>query len=306
MIVDSEFSRKKLLVFGTLLLVVLAIPVTLYTAVNLNQKTNTQSKAANVPEDTVIVAINGQQYKKSDIRKVAEEQSDPSSVDQAALTNALNTLIERKILDKAATDLGITPEKARIDKYQQEGLTETQAKYEALREQVILNAVNSVEVISIGFWNPPSAGVNTLSAEQQDKAATELSEGIPALNEIESRMNDGGDPMKIADDIVADHPELAPVLAVNGYILSTLNEDSRVFAEYPTIAEYGDSSYDNQTRDGVFNVAENGVKKITNTSGNRGGMVVKIVNKGNLTGSSTYQAWLTEQKASSVREVAAL
>lgn len=303
---DSEFSRKKLLVFGTLLLIVVAIPVTLYTAVNQQNKNTTQSQAADSSEDTVIVAINGAQIKKSDIRKVAEEQNDPTSVDQQALVNALDTLTERKILDKAATDLGITPEPARVSKYEEEGLTETEAKYEALREQVILRNVNSVELETIGFWNPPSVGVSALSAEEQEDASTQLASGIPALNEIESRMNDGDSVLEIADDLIGTNPELAPVLAVNGYIVEPLDETDRIFAARPIIEQYGDTAFDTQTRDAAFNTAKNSIKKISNTSENRGGMVIRVINKGNLNGSSSYEAWLTEQKASSVQPVNSL
>ncbi len=303
---DSEFSRKKLLVFGALLLVVLAIPVTLYTALNLNNKTETRSQAAEVLEDTVIVAINGEQIKKSDIRKIAEEQNDPSSVDQQALADALDTLIERKILDKAANDLNITPDQARLAKFEDDGLSETEAKYEALREQVILNAVNSIEIITIGFWNPPTVGVAALSVDEQNDAATQLSAGTTALDEIESGLNAGDDPLEIADAINADNPELRAVLAVNGYIVGSLNQEDRAFASQPIIEEYGDTAFDAQTRDAIFNTAKNSIKKISNTSENRGGMVVKVVEKGDINGSSSYDSWLTEQKASSVQQVNSL
>jgi len=304
--VDSEFSRKKLLVFGTLLLVVLAIPVTLYTALNLNNKSQTKSQAADVTEATVIVAINGEQIKKSDIRKVAEEQNDPSSVDQQALIDALETITERKILDKAASDLGITPEQARLTKFEDDGLSEMEAKYEALREQIILKSVNSTELITIGFWNPPSAGVTSLSVDEQTAAADELAAGIPALDEIEGKMSDGDDPLDIADAILIDNPDLKNVLALNGYILDPLDQVDREFASQPIIEEYGDTALDAQSRDAIFNTSKNGVKKISNTSENRGGMVIKVINKGNINGSSSYDAWLTEQKASSVEPVNAL
>lgn len=302
---DSEFSRKKLLVFGTLLLVVIAIPVTLYSALNLNSKNETRSQAA-VSEDTVIVIINGIKYKKSDIRKIAEEQNDPSSVDQQALANALDTLIERKILDKASSDLKIVPQQARILKYKIEGLTDNEAKYEALREQVILKVVNSVEIETIGFWNPPTVALAKLSADEQAAAKSQLSAGIPALDTIELRMNDGDNLFEIADSIITLKPELAPVLAVNGYIAEPLSQADREFAIQSYVEEYGDTAFDKQMRDAVFNTAKNSVKKITNTPENRGGIVVKVINKGDLNGFGSYDAWLTKQKASSVVKVNSL
>ncbi len=300
---DSEFSRKKLLVFGTLFLVVLAIPITVYTAL---QQKDTRTKAAVSPEDTVIMAINGQQITKADIRKVAEEQNDSSAVDQQALLDAKELLEERKILDVAADNYNLTPDPDRVDRFKQDGLSDAEAKYEALKQQVTLKAVNSSEALSIGFWNPPTSGRVALSAAEQTVATSQLAAGVPALDEIETRMKAGEDTLEIADSILESNPELSSVLAVNGFIFDLLTGISRAQASYPIIYEWGDTSLDDETRNAVFALSQNSVDKTINTTDNRAGSVFRIVNKGNQNGSSTYDAWLTEQKATLVRDIAPL
>lgn len=306
MIVDSEFSRKKLLVFGALIFVVIAIPVTVYMAL---QQQNSQSKAeveTEVPEDSVIMIIDGEQITKAQIREVAEEQNDPTAVDHQALMDAKETLEERKILDVAAKTYNITLEQDRVERFKQEELSDTEAKYEALKQQIVLKAVNSVEALSIGFWNPPAADIDTLSTEERVDAAEQLTEGIPVLDEIETRMTSGEDTLEIADSVLEDNPDLEPVLAVNGYIYSLLTGVERAISSYPAIYEWGDNSIDDQTRNAIFTLAVDSVEKVQDTKDNRGGSVFRIINKGNTSGSSTYEAWLTEQKTILVQDVSTL
>lgn len=282
---------------------VAAIPVTLYYAL---QEQDTRTSASEISEDTVIMVIDGQKVTKAQIRDVAEEHYDPTAIDQQALLDAKEILEERKILDIAASNYGITPDQDRIDRFKLEDLSDTQAKYEALRQQVILKTVNSIEALSIGFWNPPLSGINSLTAQEQAAARTQLAVGIPVLTQIENRMKAGEDALEIADDILADNQELEPVLAVNGYIFAPLTDADRAISSYPLIYEWGDNSLDSQTRNFLFTLAQNAVGKSQNTPTNRGGSVFRVITRGNQNGSSTYGAWLTEQKASLVQDVSSL
>lgn len=299
---DSEFSRKKLLVLGVLLLVFLAIPITVYTALQ-HQSSNSR---ADVSDDSVVAMVNGQQVTKAQVRAVAEEQYDPADVDQPALQDALEILIERKILDNAANTFSLVPEPARVDRFKQEGFSDTDAKYEALKQQVTLKAVNSREVLSIGFWNPPSAGISTLSIQEQSTASNELLSGIPALNTAETRMRAGDDVQEIGDSILAQYPNLAPVLEVNGIIYAPLNDEEKSLSSYPQIYEFGDLSLDNETRDAVFAQNQGGIVKTTDSEANRGGTVIKVETKGNVNGANTYEEWLAQQKTSLVQNVGSL
>lgn len=300
---DTEFSRKKALVFGVLLLVFLAIPVTVYTAL---QQQTTSSRASEEPQTDVVAIINGEQIKKSDVRKVAEEQYPPEVVDQLALQDALLILKERKILDNAAATYGIVPDQTRVNRFKKEGFSDTAAKYQALKQQVTLAAVNSREASSIGFWNSPADGLETLSVEEQADAANQLEVGIPALVTVEAGMQNGADLVQIIEDALVDNPELAPVLALNGYIYSKLDEFTKETALYPQIYEFGSSGLNDQTRDSLFAQSEVAVISITNTKDNRAGYVFKVEKKGNVNGSNTYDEWLESQMSALVQDVGAL
>jgi hypothetical protein len=304
-IVDSEFSRKKLLAVGALLLVLVGVPVTVYMALH-RQSSNSHASTSTTTEDTVVVTINGEQVTKAQVRAVAQETYEPSAVDTQALNDALDTIEERKILDNAATTYSLTPDTARVQKYTQQDFSDTEAHYAALREQVILKAVNSREASSVGFWNPPTAGVSSLSVTEKDTAATQLASGIPALTTAEDMMKAGKTPAQIADAILKNKPELGPVFATNGYIYSTLTSDGKVMASYPQIYEFGDPGVDSQTRDALFAQDQGAVVKVTDTEGNKGGNVFKIEVKGNVTGAATYDDWLTSQKASLVKPITPL
>lgn len=302
---DSEFSRKKALIVGVILLLFVAIPATVYVAL---QQQESRSNASDSPDTTVVAIINGEQITKGDVRKVAEENNDPTTVDDAALEAALDTLEERKILDNAKNSLGITVDQGRIDRYEAEGFSQEQAYYEALRQQVILKEVNSREALSIGFWNPPvSAGSSDLTAEEESLATEQLQSGLPALNIAQTDLENGEEVDAIADSILEDNTDLRSVLAVNGFVYYPLDSEDKILAAFPQIYEYGDSPLDDETRNILFGIsAIGGVAKAADTEANRGGNVFKLVNKGNPNGAATYQAWYDEQKSELVQELDAL
>jgi hypothetical protein len=302
--VDSEFSRKKALVVGVILLLFVAIPATVYVAL---QQQDTRSRASEEPETTVVAVINGENITKADVRKVAEENNDPSMVDADAMKLALSILEERKILDNAKNSLGITIDQNRVDKFEAEGFTQEQAYYEALRQQVILKAVNSREALSTGFWNPPSAGITELSVEEQQNAAGELAVGIPALTAAQTGLEDNENIDELANQILTDNPELRPVWSVNGFIYYPLSAEDKVLASYPNIYEFGDSGLDDATRNALFDLPNVGdVAKVEDTEANRGGRVFKLINKGDPEGASTYKEWYDQQKASLVQNLGVL
>jgi len=301
--VDSEFSKKKALVLGVLSLVFLAIPVTVYTAIN---QQNTSSKASVPLENDVVASVDGEQITKANVRSVAGEQYAPNAIDQLALQDALDILIERKILDKAAVNYKISLDQARVERFKKEELSDVSARYEALKQQVILSAVNSREASSISYWNPPYDGIETLGIEEQADAAIQLSKGIPALNSIEEKMLAGDNLNSIIELTLTEYPELLSVLSLNGYIYSGLDEQGKVLASYPQIYEFGNSGLDDEARDILFAQDEGAVMKISDTESNRGGYIFKVDKKGNVSGARTYEEWLNGQKAAFVNKAGSL
>ncbi len=295
---DSEnISRKKVAIVGLVFLAVIAVPISVYTVM---QNQDTRTKAAVDDENIVVAVINGKQITKAQVRLVAQEQNDPSAVDDQALKTALEVLAEREILDKTATSLGITPDQQRVNKYTLQEFTDKDAKYEALREQIILKEVKSREAMSVGFWNPPPGGGSAaaLSTEEQAVAASELTIGTAALCDIESGIKAGDTVLEVGESILTDNQALENVLAVNGFILSKLTPDQKEIAKFPQIYEFGDSGLDNETRDALFATPINQSVITKDTEANRGGVVFKVTATGKDTGPVTYIEWLNQQKVS--------
>ncbi len=294
---NNELSLKKVGVLLLLITAVIGIPLTVYLAQRQQQ---TQSKASVVSEETVVAVIDGQQITKADVRRVAEEQNDPTVVDSQALKNALQTIEERKILDKAAKDLGIEVDSARVDELVAQEFSDLDARYEVLRDQVILKVVKSREALSVEFWNPPTTSLSSLTADEKATAAKELADGIPALTQAETKMKAGDSVLDIGDALLTKYPKLAPVLAVNGYILTSLSEAERAAAARPQVYEFGDSALDQTTLNALFAMNLDELKTITNTEANRGGSVFKLISKGKDDGAKSYDSWLSAQKKSLV------
>ena len=240
----------------------LAIPLTVYIT---QKQQEVRSRAAEVPDTTVVAVFNGEQITKGQVRDVAEEQNDPSSVDGQALKDALVVLAERKILDLTAEDLGIDVYSDRVNiLVENEGFSEEEARYEVLRDQIILAKVKSREALSVEFWNPPQSSLDSLTAEEKENARKELSDGIPALASAETRMKAG--------------------------------ENEKETTALPQIYEFGDSSLDQTILNALFSMEIGEVKSITNTSSNRGGTVFRLVSKGTDSGELSYEDWLDKQK----------
>lgn len=299
-----EITRKKLFLIGSFVVVLIAIPLTVYIT---QKQQETRSQASEVLESRVVAIINGEQITKAEVRKVAEEQNAPSAVDAQALKDGLSTLEERKILEIAAEELGIGPsQELVIERAAQDGVSEIQARYEVLREIVILAKVKSRQALSIEFWNPPQSSRDSLTAEEKENADNELSDGIPALAEAETGIRSGENIMDIGQSLITRYPSLAPVLGVNGYILSELEETEKEKASMPQIYEFGDSSLDRITLSALFAMEVGEVKSVTNTSSNRGGTVFKLVSKGNEGGELSYEDWLDKQKRALVEDLGVL
>ena len=299
---NNEYPLKKVAFFILFFIVLIAIPLTVYLA---QRQQSTQSKATVVPESVVVVVIDGGQITKAEVRKVAEENYSPETVDSQALKDALEILTERKILDKAAKDLGLKVDQDKAENLLEQEFSNQDARYEALIDQVILKAVKSRGAISIAFWNPPANSLSSLTAEERTAVAKQLTDGNAALIEAENRINAGEDVFEIGDALLTKYPSLKEVFAVNGYILSTLDSSGEIASE-PRIYEFGDSGLDQATLDALFAMDVDGVKSITNTETNQGGVVFKLVSKGEDSGPSTYDKWLTAQKSLLVRDLGVL
>lgn len=296
---NSDFTLKKVAVFLLLGLVLFAIPLTVYLA---QRQQNTKSRANVVSEDTVVALINGKQITKAQVREVAEESNHPEDVTSDILKNALLVIEEREILDNAKNKLGIEIDSSWVDELIDEGYTEEEAKYQVLKNQVILKAVKSRSALTIQFWNTPEAGFANLTNAEKELARKQLSDGNAALSEAETAFVRGDDPLEIGESLIEKYESLDPVLAVNGVLISGLSNSERDAVSHPQIYQFGDSGLDQETQSALFKMKEKEVGIVSNTATNRGGIVFKVVTA-NDTGANTYDQWYTQQKSSLVQNL---
>ena len=274
---NNEFSLKRIAVFLLLVVAIIGIPLTVYL---VQRQQEIRSQAATVPENTVIVTINGQDFTKADIREVANEQYESRAVDDQALKDALDVLIERTILDIEAQRLGV----------------EADSDYEVLQEKITLATTKSRKVLSLGFWSPKSSDQENLDASEKEIARILTSQGRLSLSEFETKLSNGEDVVEIANAILVKYPALEDYLAINGYRLIDLSESEKQAFASPDIVEFGDSNMDPTVLNGVFALDVGQIRKFQATETNDGGWVFKLLEKGKDTGPSTYSAWLTERR----------
>ncbi len=278
---NNEFTLKRIAVFVLLVVAIIGIPLTVYLA---QRQQEIRSQAAAVPENTVIVTINGQDFTKADIRNVANEQYESSAVDDQALKDALDVLIERTILGIEAQRLGV----------------EADSDYEVLQEKITLAATKSRKVLSLGFWSPKPSDQGNLDASEKEIAGTLTSQGRAALSEIETRLKAEEDILAITNSIRTKYPSLADYIALNGYRLTDLSEAEKVLTAEPYSVEFGDSNMDTTVLNGLFALNKGQVKKFQATETNDGGSVFKVIEKGNDSGPTTYSQWLSERRSALV------
>lgn len=274
--------------FGSFIVVMLAIPITVYLS---QQRQDQRSQASEVPDTTAVAIFDGEEITKGQVRDVAEEQNAPSSVDAEALKVALSNLIEMKILDQAAEELGIEVDSDWVNELTQQGISENDAYYEVLRNQVTLKTVKSVSAFTVQFWNTPVGGLNNLTAAEKTLTAKQLTDGNAGLNRAQALLGRGDDILEVGDTVLTEFPSLKPVFAINGYIFDSLPESERMIAKRPQVYQQGDSGLDNQSQEVIFNLDEGSLANVKNSESNRGGIVFKAVSV-NKEGTETYDEWL--------------
>jgi hypothetical protein len=303
--VNTEFSLKKVVVFLLLGVALLAIPITVYVA---QRQQNTQSNASVVSDTTVIAMVNGQQITKFNVKKVAQEQYEKGAVDSQALNDSLKAIIERRLLDSESTSRGITINPSDIQvRMDDEGLTNTQAKYDLLREKVAQVVAKNWQVYVIGFWVPPSDQQANMTADEKTTAAKQLTDGLKALDEAETLMSGDKSALEIAQSLIKKYPSLEPVLGVNGYFVAQAekaNELSQL--ENPRTYYYQSASVGQPLFDAIYSLNTAGEVKKALSDKDSGGNVVKLINSNTNASFNTYEEWLANKKQSSVQILSSL
>ncbi len=274
-------SNKKRFAIGIIILLIF-----LFAAFGLYSLTRKQ-----VPADILLATVGNEKIYKSTVEKVAEEQYVPSAIDNVVLKRFLDVTIERLILNNEAKKLEIVVSDSEISNYLNENKLSEKAKliakYTLLKEKIITSQIKNVEAYTVGFWIPP------YSYPQEPEFDLQRKEGESALSEIEQKLKAGETASAAASAAYLKYPRLQNILAVNGYLLKTVTEQSLITTpkEYVFSSENaGQIFYD--TLFSLRNIGE--VRKIQGEDGS-GGSVIKLVaiNSGMDLG---YEDWLNEKK----------
>jgi hypothetical protein len=114
-------DHKKALTIGILLVILLSFPILLFT-LRSNQDTRQRADETAVSPDTLAV-VGTDEIHESDVKAIAGQSYDTSTLNTTTLTKARDLLIERKILDIIAKDLGITVSNAEVSAEASSGAT---------------------------------------------------------------------------------------------------------------------------------------------------------------------------------------
>jgi uncharacterized protein YxeA len=292
--VEIKITRRNLFIIITVLVVLIAVPVTLY--LSQQQQEDRSHASQGTSDSTIIETVDNQPITLGEVKNVALEQYDESAISTNVLKDALATLEERKILDMEAQKKGLTTDSSEVERVaSEEDITTDQARYEVLRDLVTLADVNSVEVLSVGAWTPTDDNPLGLDPEDQTNSQKQANDIIKALPSIEDGLTKGTPVLTISDNTVKTYPSLADIIAVNGSKLLGLDDSEKTAAGDPQIIEFGDSNLDPSVQTGLFAMSEGEVKSFSKTEANSGGVAYRVVKKGNPQGAGSYDEWLTTQ-----------
>lgn len=295
---NNEYTLKKVAFFILFLIALIAIPLTVYVA---QRQQETRTRAAVVPEDAVVAVIDGQQITKAQVREVAEEQYAPSAVDTQALNDALDTILERIILDKEKTDKNINISDEEIQaKVENDGLSDKEAYYAVLRQKVTELNTKNWQVYTIGFWTPPASDLSQLTAEEKTQREQILSVGKTIISEAKTRLESGEAASDIAKSLLSKYPNFQGVLAVNGFQLAPDSEPTEEMRN-PKIYTYETSAVGQPFYDTIYSMSNDGEIKLNLPADGSGGDVIQLVSS-NKASFNTYEDWLADKKSSVIRK----
>jgi len=297
---NTLLQQKKVISLGVILLLLLAIPLTLYLT---RQEQDIRQEAAN---PTVLAQVDGRTISKNELQdKIAKVYKNSPS--NQALQPLVDELIEEKLLQQSAKDLGIGISSTDIrEEMNEQGIVtidsdstlKKEIDTDILREKISRKVAKTRDAFTVGFWIPPSNYDVPLTPEQKTLIEQQRRDAIPALTIIEERMRRGDNPLAIARDVIQQFPSLQSIMAVNGYIIATTQNQSLL--QQPILYEYENSRANVAYFKRLFETSSNQVTVVKETGTNDGGSVIRVVGATN--GSyNNYKEWLNDQKAKRVK-----
>lgn len=286
---------KRLAIGALIVLAIVALPTTVY----LTQQRQTVQQQAAPTGDTVVAVYNGENIYKKDVQALAEEWYPTNEIDRQALQDALDVLLERKILDKAKADKNINFSQEEVQaKIDSDSLSSKEAEYAVLRDLVTQQEVKNWRVYTIGFWQPSTADLAELTEEEKAERTQILSTGKSMINEAKTRLENDESAFSIAKSLLSKNPNFQGVLAVNGYQINPESETSPQL-ENPKTYTYQVKGIGQPFYDTIYSLKQAGEVKLNSPSDGSGADAIRLVSTNN-SAFNTYADWLNDRKKTAV------
>lgn len=282
-----------------ILLMIITIPATVFVA---SQPQTTQSGAANeLTPETVVAIINGENVLEKDIEMVAAEQYDPEAIDREALKDALDTIVERKILEIEKGKLGLDASDVEVATKVSDGFESTQAYYEVLKDKVTASQTKNWDVYTIAYWLPMTGERENLTNQETQAVQRQQADGLKAIDEATTQLQTGKEALEIARDIVTKYPSLKDILGINGYLLKDIDQGANLSdVENPRSYTYESSNKGQAFFDTLYSLKNTGEVKKYVSDKNSGGGAIELVSANTSASFDTYEAWLKSKKTPSL------
>lgn len=302
---NTLLQKKKIISIGIAILILSGIPLSLFL---VRQEQDIRQNAAGPNIQHGLAQVGGSVITREELqKKVAKTyKNDPSN--QAALQPLLDELIEEKLLQQAAKDLGVNITSSDVrEEMNEQGIAsidsdspvKTEIDVNVLKEKIARKVAKTRDAFTVGFWIPPQNYDVPLTPEQKTLIEQQRKDAAPALTIIEDRMRRGENPLTIAKDISQQFPSLQSIISVNGYLLATTKNQSLL--QQPILYEFENERANVTYFKKLFETGSNQVTVVKNTGTSDGGSVIRVVNAtdGRY---NNYEEWLKEQKAQRVRK----
>lgn len=300
-------NKKRFFSLLIILLLVLSIPIVVF--LSQQQQDIRQQAAANPNE---IATIDGQSITQEMLVQETGDLYKTTTTDSEAIKTAFNDLVEQRLLDREAQQQSLAPTESELmQQLRRDGLSDyaqnttirETARIAVLKRKIEKKYTKTREAFTVGFWLPPADYNVALTPEQTILVTKQRQDTQAALTLIQTRLQQGDEPIIVARAVLAQFPSLNSVLAVNGYILDKTPEEIQLTE--PLLYSYQGGRANLAFFKTLFEMQPNQVQTVIDKTSSDGGTVIKIITSTNGP-FDTYTDWLRDAKAKRVVQKRAL
>jgi hypothetical protein len=233
-----DIFKKKPLIFGVIALVILIIIVSVF-SLGRNQTSNQQTTQNPQQEDILLATVGSEKVYRSDVVKLAERQYATNAINDNVIKTFFDLIIEQKILDQSAIQLGITVEASesaqRAKGYSGSAQTSQnlldKAKYDLLKEKIMSKFISSRTAFRVSFWTPGADYPREdTSAAANEEIKKQQNEGKSALAEINFLIRNGQEPLDATKEVIRknNYSTIRKIIDLNGFYVNENQNESRM------------------------------------------------------------------------------